>query len=134
MNDEETSMAGSEGHWPPVEPVAAGLKGKCPRCGEGRLFSGLLSVAPRCETCGLDYTFADAGDGPAVFVILIVGFIVVGLALWMEVNYGPPLWLHFILWIPLTLVLSLGALRLIKGVLITLQFRNKAAEGRLDRS
>ena len=68
-----------------------------------------------------------------MFVILIIGFIVVGLALWMEVNVNPPLWLHFALWIPLTLVLSLGALRLAKGVLITLQYANKAAEGRLEK-
>ncbi|MGB3834256.1 MAG: DUF983 domain-containing protein [Mesorhizobium sp.] len=119
--------------WAPVEPVSAGLRGCCPRCGEGRLFKGFLSVAPRCGTCGLDYSFADAGDGPAVFVILIIGFIVVGLALWMEVTFSPPLWLHFLLWIPLTLVLGLTALRLIKGVLIALQYRNKAAEGRLDQ-
>ena len=119
--------------WAPAEPVSAGLKGRCPRCGEGRLFQGFLSVAPRCGTCGLDYSFADAGDGPAVFVILIIGFIVVGLALWMEVSYNPPLWVHFMLWVPLILVLGLTALRLIKGVLITLQYRNKAAEGRLDR-
>jgi uncharacterized protein (DUF983 family) len=97
------------------------------------LFSGLLKVAPRCEVCDLDYSFADAGDGPAVFVILIIGFIVVGLALWMEVSFNPPLWLHFLLWIPLTVVLSLSGLRLIKGVLITLQYANRAAEGRLDR-
>src|SRR5918996_47167 len=119
MNDEKAIG-------PPVEPIAAGLKGRCPRCGEGRLFSGFLTVAPRCGNCGLDNSFADAGDGPAVFVILIVGFIVVGLALWLEVTSGPPLWLHFLLWIPLTLLLSLGSLRLIKGVLITLQYRNKA--------
>ncbi|QDC03401.1 DUF983 domain-containing protein [Mesorhizobium sp. 8] len=119
--------------WPPVEPIATGLKGHCPRCGEGRLFSGFLTVGKECSVCRLDYSFADAGDGPAVFVILIIGFIVVGLALWMEVNFNPPLWLHFMLWIPLTLVLSLVALRLIKGVLIALQYRNKAAEGRLDR-
>jgi len=126
MNDDQA-------HWPPVEPIAAGLKGHCPRCGEGRLFSGFLSVGKRCGVCGLDYSFADAGDGPAVFVILLIGFLVVGLALWLEVSYGPPLWLHLLLWIPLTVVLSLVALRLIKGVLITLQYRNKAAEGRLDR-
>ena len=120
------------GGFPPTEPIAAGLKGCCPRSGKGKLFSGPLAVAPRCGNCGLDYSFADAGDGPAVFVILIIGFIVVGLALWMEVNVNPPLWLHFALWIPLTLVLSLGALRLAKGVLITLQYANKAAEGRLD--
>ncbi len=119
--------------WPPIEPVSAGLRGRCPRCGEGRLFSGFLSVGKGCGTCGLDYSFADAGDGPAGFVILIIGFVMVGLALWMEVTLNPPLWLHFILWIPLTLVLALTSLRLIKGVLIALQYRNKAAEGRLDR-
>jgi uncharacterized protein (DUF983 family) len=119
--------------WPPIDPIQAGLKGRCPRCGEGRLFSGFLTVGKGCNTCGLDYSFADAGDGPAVFVILIIGFIVVGLALWMEVNYNPPLWVHFILWIPLAIVLSLVALRLIKGVLVTQQYAKSAAEGRLDR-
>ena len=118
--------------WPPVDPISAGLAGRCPRCGEGRLFSGFLTIGKRCSNCGLDYSFADAGDGPAVFVILIIGFIVVGLALWLEVSFNPPLWLHFLLWVPLTLVLSLTSLRLIKGVLVTLQYRNKAAEGRLD--
>lgn len=129
----DTRMSEDKATWPPVEPIAAGLKGRCPRCGEGRLFSRFLTVAPRCSNCGLDFSFADAGDGPAVFVILIIGFIVVGSALWLEVSYGPPLWLHFLLWVPLTLGLSLTALRLIKGVLITLQYRNKAVEGRLDR-
>lgn len=98
------------------------------------MFAGMFSVAKQCGVCGLDYTFADAGDGPAVFVILIIGFVVVGSALGVEMNYGPPLWLHFLLWVPLALVLSLGALRLMKGVLIALQYANKAAEGRIDRS
>lgn len=128
MADEEDKAI-----WAPVEPIGAGLRGRCPRCGEGRLFSGFLTIGRNCGNCGLDYSFADAGDGPAVFVILIIGFIVVGLALWMEVSFSPPLWVHFILWIPLTLVLSLVALRLMKGVLITLQYRNKAAQGRWDR-
>jgi uncharacterized protein (DUF983 family) len=119
--------------WAPVEPIQAGLKGRCPRCGEGKLFSGFLSVGRECSNCRLDYSFADAGDGPAVFVILIVGFIVVGSALWMEVTLAPPLWVHFILWIPLAIVLSLAALRLLKGVLITLQYANKAAPGEIDR-
>jgi uncharacterized protein (DUF983 family) len=120
-------------HWPPVDPFSAGLKGRCPRCGEGRLFRGYLELAPRCGVCRLDYSFAEAGDGPAVFVILITGFIVVGLALWMEVSLNPPIWLHLLIWIPSTFVLALTALRLIKGVLVTLQYRNKAAEGRIDR-
>jgi uncharacterized protein (DUF983 family) len=127
-------MTEDKAHRPPVDPVTAGLKGRCPRCGEGRLFSGFLTVAPRCGACGLDFSFADAGDGPAIFAMLIIGFIVVGLALWMEVSLSPPLWVHFILWIPLAVVLCLTALRLAKGVLITLQYANKAAEGRWDRS
>lgn len=129
MNEDEHS---DRAVWAPVDPVRAGLSGRCPRCGEGRLFDGFLAVGDRCANCRLDYAFADAGDGPAVFVILIIGFVVVGLALWMEVSVNPPLWLHFLLWIPLTLVLSLTSLRLIKGLLIALQYHNKAAEGRLD--
>jgi uncharacterized protein (DUF983 family) len=125
-------MSNDQAHWPPVDPISAGLRGRCPRCGEGRLFKGFIAVAPRCGLCDLDNAFADSGDGPAAFVILIIGFIVVGLALWMEVTINPPLWVHFMLWIPLVIVLSLIALRLIKGVLITLQYRNKAAEGRLE--
>jgi len=118
--------------WAPVDPVRAGLSGRCPRCGEGRLFNGFLTLRERCGNCRLDYSFADAGDGPAVFVILIIGFVTVGLALWMEVSYAPPLWLHFLLWIPLTIVLSLVALRGLKGLLIVLQYRNKAASGQID--
>lgn len=119
--------------WPPIEPIGAGLKGRCPRCGEGRLFSGFLTVAKSCGVCGLEYEFADAGDGPAIFVMLIMGFVVVGLALWFELTFEPPLWLHFILWVPLAIPLCLIPLRLAKGVLITLQYANRAAEGRLDR-
>ena len=92
-----------------------------------------LKVGERCGVCRLVYSFADAGDGPAVFVILIIGFLAVGLALWMEVNLVPPPWLHLLLWIPLTVILSLGSLSLIKSVLITMQYRNKVAEGRLGK-
>jgi uncharacterized protein (DUF983 family) len=120
-------------HYAPVDPVKAGIGAKCPRCGTGRLFDGYLKTAKRCSNCGMDYSFIDAGDGPAVFVILIIGFVVTGLALYTEVHFNPPLWLHFILWIPLTIILSLVLLRWMKGLLIALQYRNKAAEGRLDR-
>jgi uncharacterized protein (DUF983 family) len=127
------TMSNNEKIRQPVEPIAAGLRGRCPRCGQGRLFAGFLTVAKECEVCGFDYSFADPADGPAIFVMLIIGFIVVGFALWMEVSINPPLWIHFVLWIPLTLVLCLPALRLIKGLLITLQYANKAEEGRWDR-
>lgn len=115
----------------PVPPVSSAMKGRCPRCGQGRLFSGFLDTAPACRACGLDFKFIDSGDGPAVFVILIVGFVVVAFALFVEVNWQPPLWLHALLWLPLTLGLSLGMLRPLKGLMIGLQFKHKAEEGRL---
>ena len=134
MNRGKTEpMTKDQAHFPPVDPVKAGLTGRCPRCGEGKLFMGYLNLRESCGVCGLDNSFADSGDGPAIFVMLIVGFIVVGLALWLEVNYSPALWVHMILWIPLTLILCLSSLRAMKGVLITLQYANKAQEGRLDR-
>ena len=113
-------------------PIGRGLRGRCPRCGEGRLFHGFLSLRPTCERCGLDYGFADAGDGPAVFVILIGGFIVVFAALMTEVVYQPPYWVHAALWLPLILIVTLVPLRLVKGLLIALQYHHKAAEGRLE--
>jgi uncharacterized protein (DUF983 family) len=113
-------------------PIAKGLAGRCPRCGEGRLFQGFLSLRPCCEHCGLDYSFADAGDGPAVFVILIGGFIVVFAALITEFLYQPPYWVHAALWLPLILFVTLAPLRPIKGLLIALQYHHKAEEGRLE--
>jgi len=112
-------------------PLAAGLACRCPRCGKGRMFTGFLTLRPACETCGLDFSFADAGDGPAVFVILFAGFVVVGLALVVEFLYQPPFWVHALLWGPLILIVTLGPLRPFKGVLIALQYHHKAAEGRL---
>lgn len=119
--------------YPPVNPVVAGLKGCCPRCGQGKLFDGFSKVKPACSNCGLDYSFIDAGDGPVVFVILIIGFIFLGLALAVQVSYEPPLWLQFIIWIPLALIASLILMRALKGVLITLQYANKAKPGEIDR-
>jgi uncharacterized protein (DUF983 family) len=113
------------------QAVSRGLACRCPQCGEGLLFSGFLTLRPRCEKCGLDYGFADAGDGPAVFVILIGGFIVVFAALIVEVLYRPPFWLHAALWLPLILIVTLLPLRLLKGLMINLQYHHKAQEGRL---
>jgi uncharacterized protein (DUF983 family) len=113
------------------ESIARGLRGRCPRCGEGALFHHFLQVRPRCERCGLDLAFADAGDGPAVFVILIAGFIVAGAALITEVKYAPPLWVHALLWAPLAVLVCVGPLRPLKGLMIALQYRFQAAEGRL---
>jgi len=110
--------------------IIAGLSCSCPRCGRGKLFRGFLALRPRCDVCGLDYGFADSGDGPAVFIMLIGGFIVVFAALITEVLYEPPLWVHAALWLPLILIVTLGPLRPMKGLLIALQYHHRAAEGR----
>lgn len=95
------------------------------------MFTGFLSLRPACEVCGLDYSFIDSGDGPAVFVILIAGFLVVGAALIVEVKYQPPFWVHAALWLPLILLMTLAPLRPMKALMIALQYHHKAAEGQL---
>ena len=114
-----------------VSPLFAGLIGRCPRCGRGPLFRNVLELREGCEGCGLSYRFIDTGDGPAVFAIFILGFVVLGLALYVEFTYEPPVWVHLVLWGALTPLIALGLLRLLKGGLIALQFRNKAEEGRV---
>lgn len=111
------------------------LPGSCPRCSKGDLFSGpfTVSMAPSCAVCGLDYIFADAGDGPAIFAIFILGFLVLGGALIAEFKFGVPGWLHVVLWGILTPVLALLLLRGLKSKLIALQWRHHAGEGRIDR-
>jgi uncharacterized protein (DUF983 family) len=94
------------------------------------LFEGFLTLRPRCEVCGLDYGFGDAGDGPAVFIMFFAGFIVVGAALVTEILYRPPYWVHAALWLPLILIVTLGPLRPMKGLMIALQYYHKAGEGR----
>ncbi|SDQ79904.1 DUF983 domain-containing protein [Pseudovibrio sp. Tun.PSC04-5.I4] len=116
----------------PANPVSAGLRGKCPRCGNGPLFQGLLKLRKSCSSCELPFDFADSGDGPAVFVILILGFVIVGGVLFIEFTYQPPLWLHMVIWAPVTVLLSIALLRPLKGLLIAMQYRNNASEGKLD--
>jgi uncharacterized protein (DUF983 family) len=109
-----------------------GLLGRCPRCGKGHMFDGLLKVAPKCEACGLDLSFADTGDGPAIFVMMIAGFIIVGLAWYIEVVYQPPYWVHALIFLPVSAIVCIGLLRPAKGLLIALQYFNKAEEGRRE--
>jgi uncharacterized protein (DUF983 family) len=119
---------------PDVSPYRAGLNCRCPRCGEGRLFKGLLDLRPQCEVCGLDLSKADSGDGPAVFVILLLGALVVVLALLLESLIAPALWVHMALWPVVIIAGSIWMLRPAKALLIALQFRNKAEDtGQLHR-
>ena len=112
-------------------PLQAAVAGLCPRCGARSLFAGLASFAPRCRACGLDYEAFNVGDGPAAFLILIVGALVTGLAIAVELGLGPPFWVHILLWLPIATFLVIGSLRLAKGVLLALEYRHRAAEGRI---
>jgi uncharacterized protein (DUF983 family) len=126
MTDDREPVA-----FPPLSPFLTGPAGRCPRCGKGKLFQGFLALRPRCEVCGLDYSFVDAGDGPAVFIMFFAGFIVVAAALGVEVAYQPPFWVHAVLWVPLIVLLTVGPLRPMKGLMIALQYHHRASEGQL---
>jgi uncharacterized protein (DUF983 family) len=115
-----------------VSPFVAGLACRCPRCGQGALFSGFLRVAPSCTVCGLDFKFADSGDGPAVFVIFAVAPIVVILAFVVEALFHPAPWMHLVLWIPATLILSVLFLRPFKATMIALQYSRDWGEGKVS--
>jgi len=111
--------------FPAISPVRAALGCRCPRCGRGRLYAGLLNVRGVCEICGLDLSGQDAGDGPAVFAIFFLGLIVVGLAALIEIKFSPPIWLHLVLWTPLIVVGAIAMLRPLKAGLIALQYRHR---------
>jgi uncharacterized protein (DUF983 family) len=115
--------------YPAVSPLAAALHCRCPRCGRGKLYDGLLSVAPRCAQCDLDLSAQDAGDGPAVFVVLLLGALVVGLAIVVEIVFAPPLWVHVVLWTPVIFGGAIFLLRLLKAGLIAAQYRTRALGG-----
>lgn len=117
-------------YFPPVSPYAAGMAGKCPRCGQAALFAGYLKLAPACTACGLDYSKADAGDGPAVFVIFIVGFLAVVVAILARFVFYAPIGVAFLVSGAFAILAILGLLRPIKATLVALQYRNKAEEGR----
>ncbi len=109
-----------------ASPIKAGLRCKCPYCHKGRLFKSYLKVASHCNHCGADLSQEDSGDGPAPFIMLIVGFIVMGLALFVELKYSPPYWLHMVLWLPLSSLLIYMLLQPLKEVMINLQFHHSA--------
>jgi uncharacterized protein (DUF983 family) len=113
-------------------PFATGLACRCPRCGEGQLFRGYLKANKRCESCGLDFSFVDQSEGPAMFIILIVGFVIVGAAAVVEMLFHLAPFIHLLLWIPATIILSLLLLRPFKATMVALQYHHQAEEGRVD--
>ncbi|MCD2325137.1 DUF983 domain-containing protein [Sphingomonas sp. IC-56] len=129
MPDPSDLSGGGSDPLPP--PIASGLQGVCPRCGAQTLFRSYLAYADTCSNCGLDFRDFNVGDGPVVFLTLGIGTIVTILALIVELKYEPSFLLHALLWLPLTLVLTVLTLRVAKGWLIALEFRNKAREGRI---
>jgi uncharacterized protein (DUF983 family) len=116
---------------PKASLLRAWLLARCPRCARGPLFRNVLELRDGCDNCGMSYRFIDTGDGPAVFAIFILGFLVLGLALYVEFTYEPPVWVHVVLWGALTPLIALVILRVLKAGLIALQYRHKAEEGRL---
>lgn len=118
-----------ENYYPDISPLKTGLSGSCPRCGRGKLFDGYLTVAPRCNSCGLSYAFADGGDGAAWFVMLFVCVVGVGSILGVEVAYSPPFWVHALIAVPLLIILPMLLLRPVKGVLLCQQWKTGAREG-----
>jgi uncharacterized protein (DUF983 family) len=123
----------SENFYPRLPPTKTGLRGKCPRCGRGKLFSGYLTVARSCASCGLDFAFADAGDGAPWFVMLIAGFFGVGSILGVEVAYSPAWWIHVLIAIPVLVILPILLLRPVKGLLLAQQWLTSAREGRTSQ-
>lgn len=111
--------------------VAVGLGSLCPRCGAHSLFDGMIRFAPRCTACGLDFDAFNVGDGPAAFLTLILGTIVCIAAITLELAVSPPVWVHLVLWPPVTIALVIGSLRIAKGMLLASEYRNHAAEGRI---
>jgi uncharacterized protein (DUF983 family) len=117
--------------WQSPDTAQAAIRGLCPRCGTQGLFTGAVAFAPRCSACALDFGQFNVGDGPAAFLIMIVGALITGLAITLQLSLEPPFWVHLILWIPLTLVLVIGLLRIAKGALLVLEYKTRAREGRL---
>ncbi len=120
--------------WPPLSPMQVGIRGRCPRCGRGHLFDGFLALGRHCEACGLDYSFADPADGPAFFVICFACVPSVLLAVWLEMHYQAPWWVHIIVTLPFMLFTCIPPLRPLKGWLVASQFYYQAEEGKISRT
>ena len=120
-------------HTPPAV-LAAASKGLCPQCGTRTLFDGAIRFALRCRACGLDFSTFNVGDGPAALLVLVIGGLITGLAIALELVGQPPFWVHILLWLPITLVSVILSLRVAKGALLAMEYRQQAREGRLRDS
>ena len=116
---QQSAVTGKRDVWTAMK---RGFRGRCPRCGEGKLFRAFLKVDNKCPVCGLDFTPHRADDLPANLVIIIVGHVMVPLALWIEINYSPPVVLQLAIYLPATLLASLLLLQPVKGAVVGLQW------------
>lgn len=114
--------------WPRRPAHETGPLGLCPRCGKGHIFTGFLKVRDHCEVCGLDFSFADPADGPAVFVQLFACIPGVVFIIMLEILARPPLWVHIAVGLPVLILTTVLPLRPIKGWLVAAQFTTKAQE------
>jgi uncharacterized protein (DUF983 family) len=110
------------------EAIVLGLKCRCPSCGKGRLYDGLLSVRENCGECGFDLENEDSGDGPVSFLIFFIGALVVIMAFVVDAKFAPPLWLHAIIWAPVIAGMTISMLRPAKSLMIALQFHHRATQ------
>jgi uncharacterized protein (DUF983 family) len=113
-------------------PILKAIAGRCPRCGQGRLFRGFLKIAGACDACGLDFSHHDAADGPTVFVTFFVGIVAAVGAVWLDLSQNPPLWIHFVIWPIVVTGLSVGLLRPFKGFFVGVQYKYRAVDRNLD--
>ena len=113
---------------PSVPLVQTILRCRCPRCGHGKLFDGILSVPGHCSMCALDLQQSDTGDAGAVPIVILLGAIVGGLAIWMEFRFGPPWWVHVVIWPIVTVPAAIGLMRLAKSAMIAMQYRHRSTE------
>ena len=115
-----------------VSPISAGLRCRCPKCGEGPVFSSYLGFAPSCSACGADFSKADSGDGPAFFVMFLVGIVITPPVLLVQILFDPPAWVHMLIWGPIIILLSTLLLRPFKSLLFALQWKNHAEEAQWE--
>ncbi len=114
--------------------IQAALFGECPSCGARTLFAGWVRFAPRCRACGHDFAAYNVGDGPAAFLILVIGALVSALAVVLQVKASPPFWVHVLLWVPLTFALVILSLRVSKAAMLIHEARAEVREGRVDET
>ena len=127
MSDPQTDQEGQPGI------ASAALLGLCPNCGSRTLYDGLIRFAPRCRVCGLDIAAFNVGDGPAAFLTLVIGTVLCGLAIWLQLALSPPFWVHIVLWLPLSVLMVVGGLRVTKAWLLGAEYRRQAGEHRFGK-